>query len=318
MAQSQNNQQVAAQQPANALPAQIAKVKDDITKSVLNKIATAKNVGLVIPENYNPTNNITLALIELSESKEGNAPILQTCTPASIAVALYKMCTMGLSLAKRQCDFIKYGNTVVCQPEYTGNIAMAKRLGCAGTPNAQVIYEDDVFEYVIDARTGNKRVLKHEQALKNIDSNKIVGAWAAVPYADDPDREPFVDVMTIAEIRTSWGMGGSKGNSKAHRMFPAEMCKKTVISRACKLFIRASDDSDLAAQIVDDIDDQTAQIVEPANDVFNDANTVQPQFQPAAPAEQAPADERPLNPNPNPAAPVHFDPVTGEEFPDTI
>ena len=317
MTQNPNTQQVAAQQQANALPAQIAKVKDDITKSVLNKIANATKVGLVIPENYNAANNVTLALIELSESKEGKAPILQTCTPASVATALYKMCIMGLSLTKKQCDFIQYGNNVVCQPEYTGNIAMAKRLGHAGTPNAQVIYEDDVFEYYIDAR-GRAHVIKHEQALKNIDPNKIVGAWCAVPYADDPSAEPFVDVMTINEIHTSWQMGGSKGQSKAHRMFPAEMCKKTVISRACKLFIRASDDSDVAAQIVDDVDEQTAQIVEPANDVFNEANTVQPQFQPAAPAEQAPADERPLNPNPNPAAPVHFDPETGEEFPDAI
>lgn len=318
MAQSQNNQQVAAQQPANAVAATIAETKDKITKSVLNRIANATKVGLVIPENYNAANNVTLALIELSEPKDNKAPILQTCTPVSIATALYKMCIMGLSLTKKQCDFIQYGNTVICQPEYTGDIAMAKRLGHAGTPNAQVIYEDDVFEYYIDARTGNKRVLKHEQSLKNIDPNKIVGAWAAVPYADDPDRDPFVDVMSIDEIHTSWQMGGSKGQSKAHRMFPAEMCKKTVISRACKLFIRASDDSDVAAQIVDDVDDQTAQIVEPANDVFNEANTVQPQFQPAAPAEQTPANERPLNPNPNPAAPVHFDPATGEEFPDTI
>lgn len=310
MSQTPNNQ-VATTTDATV---QVAKMKDSLTNSVINKIKTAQGSGLVIPENYNPANNITLALIELSESKNGKAPILTTCTPASVATALYKMCILGLSLAKKQCDFIAYGNTVVCQPEYTGRIAMAKRLGHAGTPNAQVIYEGDEFEYTIDARTGNKKILKHEQSLKNIDKDKIVGAWAAVPYADEPEREPFVDIMTIAEIRQSWMQGATKGNSPAHRNFPAEMCKKTVISRACKLFIAASDDSDIA-NAVDDIDDQTNATVESGNaDVFKDANVIIPQFADAAPESGERAESAPTAQ----PAPARVDFETGEEFPESL
>lgn len=318
MANNANNQ--VANRTADAT-VQVAKIKEDLTKSVLNKISAAQGSGLVIPENYNPANNITLALIELSESKNGRAPLLTTCTPASIAVSLYKMCILGLSLAKKQCDFIAYGNTVVCQPEYTGRIAMAKRLGHAGTPNAQVIYEGDTFEYTIDVRTGNKKVLKHEQSLGNIDKNKIVGAWCSVPYADDPDRDPFVDIMTIDEIHQSWQQGATKGNSPAHRNFPAEMCKKTVISRACKLFIAASDDADVA-NAVDDIDDQSMS-EQPANiaNAFENANVIEPEFADSTPASgdaaKSAAKETPAPAN-NPAPADDFDFNANDDFPDNI
>lgn len=318
MANNANNQ-VATRQPDATV--QVAKLKDDITKSVINKIKAAQGSGLVIPENYNTANNITLALIELSESKAGKPALLSTCTPASVAVALYKMCILGLSLAKKQCDFIAYGNTVVCQPEYTGRIAMAKRLGRAGTPNAQVIYEGDTFEYTIDVRTGNKKVLKHEQSLGNIDKNKIVGAWCSVPYADDPDRDPFVDIMTIDEIHQSWQQGATKGNSPAHRNFPAEMCKKTVISRACKLFIAASDDADVA-NAVDDIDDQSMN-EQPANiaNAFENANVIEPEFADSTPASgdaaKPAAKENPAPAN-NPAPADDFDFNANDDFPDNI
>ena len=37
--------------------------------------------------------------------------------------------------------------------------------------------------------------------------------------------------------------GATKGQSPAHRNFPQEMAKKTVIGRACKLFVSTSDDA---------------------------------------------------------------------------
>jgi recombination protein RecT len=62
--------------------------------------------------------------------------------------------------------------------------------------------------------------------------------------------------MTIQQIRQSWQQGATKGASPAHKNFPDEMSKKTVISRACKLFISSSDDSSLFDD--DDKDERTA------------------------------------------------------------
>jgi recombination protein RecT len=39
--------------------------------------------------------------------------------------------------------------------------------------------------------------------------------------------------------------GGSKRASGAHNNFADQMCKKTVINRACKNFVCTSDDSDI-------------------------------------------------------------------------
>lgn len=220
--------------------------KNKIEKAVTAKLAAmTKAGGIVIPKGYNPGNEIALALLELSDRKEKNGvPTLAAVDSASVAQALFRMCILGVSFSRKQCAFIKYGDKLQFQLEYHGNIALAKRLGGAAQPRAQIIYEGDEFEYIIDTATGNKVVTKHVQQLGNIDNTKIVGAWCLVPY-EDPERQPYVEIMTMNEIRQSWQKGATKGTSDAHVNFTQEMCKKTVISRACKLFISTSDDSGL-------------------------------------------------------------------------
>lgn len=238
--------QVQAQaQQALSPDAQFATYKNNIAASVMKKIATLEgNGGLTIPKNYSAGNQINLALLALSEMKgKDGQPVLSKVTPASVASALLKMCIQGLSLDKAQCYFIPYGNELQFQQSYHGRITLAKRLGGAGEPQAQVIYEGDEFEYEINPKTGKKVVTKHVQKLQNIDNAKIVGAWCLIPYDGRPDLEPKVEVMTMAEIRTSWMQSATKGQSGAHRNFTQEMVKKTIISRACKLFLSTSDDA---------------------------------------------------------------------------
>lgn len=221
--------------------------KQKIEHAVTAKIAEmAKSGGIALPRNYNPGNQITLALLELSEatvSPKDSTPLLSVVDPSSVAQSLFRMVILGMSLDRKQCAFIKYGDKLRFQLEYHGRIALAKRLGGADEPRAQVIYEGDEFEYMIDTRTGNKVVTKHTQKLGNIDNAKIVGAWALVPYKGDPERQPFVEIMSIDEIRAAWNQGATRGGSPAHLNFTQEMAKKTVIGRACKLFISTSDDS---------------------------------------------------------------------------
>lgn len=217
--------------------------KNKITTAVLNKIGALRKGGITVPVGYSADNQIYLAFLKLTgmQAKNGQ-PMLSQVSPQSVANALLNMCIKGLSMEKGQCTFIQYGNEVQLQQEYHGTIALAKRYG-AGDPQAQVIYADDEFEYEINPKTGKKVVTKHVQKLANIDNEKIVGAWCLVPYADHPDWDPKVEVMTFDEIKRSWLQGPTKGQSPAHRNFPQEMAKKTVIGRACKLFISTSDDA---------------------------------------------------------------------------
>lgn len=237
-----------AKVPAAQQAPSLAVIKKKITDSVMNRIGELqKEGGITIPKGYAFGNQINLAMLQLLDMKgKRGGPLLEEVEPASVCNALLRMCIKGLSLEKKQFAFIQYGNQIQMQEEYHGSILLAKRLGGAGDPQAQVIYADDVFEYEIDPKTGKKVVLKHEQKLANIDNNKIVGAWCLIPYRDHPDWQPRVEVMTMAEIRQAWMQNAmSKGQSPAHQKFTQEMAKKTVIGRACKLFYSTSDDAGL-------------------------------------------------------------------------
>lgn len=242
MSNNQNQGAVAPVQKSGEV-ANFIEYKNKITTAVLNKIGALRKGGITVPVGYSADNQIYLAFLKLTgmQAKNGQ-PMLSQVSPQSVANALLNMCIKGLSMEKGQCTFIQYGNEVQLQQEYHGTIALAKRYG-AGDPQAQVIYADDEFEYEINPKTGKKVVTKHVQKLANIDNEKIVGAWCLVPYADHPDWDPKVEVMTFDEIKRSWLQGPTKGQSPAHRNFPQEMAKKTVIGRACKLFISTSDDA---------------------------------------------------------------------------
>lgn len=237
-----NTQMVEQQQTAEAA---LINKKNTITSSVLKRIASLEHDGGInIPKGFSAGNQINLAMLKLSQMKDAKGrPVLSYVSGPSVANALLNMCILGLSLEKGQCAFIPYGDELQFQVEYHGKVALAKRLGGAGEPQAQVIYEGDIFEYNINPLTGKKVIVKHEQKLQNIANDKIVGAWCIIPYANHPEIEPKVEIMTMAEIRQSWMQGATKGQSPAHRNFAAEMVKKTIIARACKLFISTSDDA---------------------------------------------------------------------------
>lgn len=128
------------------------------------------------------------------------------------------------------------------QREYHGNIALARRYGKVKHIRANVIYEGDDFQYQIDPSTGLTKVIKHEPAFDNIDINKIRGAYATVILEDGTVD---VEVMTMPQIRAAWEMGHGGGATKAHKSFSDQMAIKTVINRACKLYISTSDDGGL-------------------------------------------------------------------------
>lgn len=229
-------------QPEAAKGTELALLKKNITDQVMERIAPMiESKEIRLPANYSVGNALTSAFFDLQEIKVQGKSVLEVCTKSSIANALFKMSVWGLSSAKKQVAFIAYGETLNCQPEYHGNIALAKRYGGVAQVNAGVIYEGDVFEYAVNAETGRKKIIKHQQSVENISDDKIKGAYAVLTFADK--SEPFLDVMSLEQIKKSWMQGATKGASPAHKNFPGEMCKKTVSSRACKLFYTTSDDS---------------------------------------------------------------------------
>ena len=232
------------QKPGSQPPAMIDRTLSD---AVLAKVKVfTQNKDLRLPPDYSPENALKSAWLILLETKtsknDGERPVLEACTKDSVANSLLRMVLLGLNPLKGQCDFIAYGNKLSCDLNYFGTLALAKRLGDVKEVIPIIVYEGDQFEYEITG--GIKKVTKHIQSFDNIDINKIKGAYATV-FFNEPDHEPHVEIMTMAQIRQAWMQGAMKGNSPAHQKFPDQMSNKTVISRACKLFINSSDDSDL-------------------------------------------------------------------------
>ena len=219
---------------------QLSVLQKDITDSVVSRINELQEVGaLSLPKTYAVGNELKMAWFVLQEVVDRDKkPALQVCSKSSIANALLKMAIQGLSVWKKQGDFIVYGNKLSFEREYHGTIALALRTGTViAVPEAEVIYENDIFKYRIV--NGKKEVIEHSQELENIDINKIKGAYAVVPLKDG---EFHTEIMTIQQIKQAWMQGAMKGQSGAHKNFTDQMAKKTVISRALKLYISSSDD----------------------------------------------------------------------------
>lgn len=222
-------------------------INKDITGPILQKIQAFRESGeLTLPSDYSAENALKSAWLVLQEvTDRSGKPALEVCTKESIANSLLKMVVWGLSPLKKQGDFIVYGNKLSFDPEYTGNIALAKRYGGLKWIKANAIFEQDTFKWQIDPETGRRRILEHTQSLETFGSGKLKGAYA-VYELNDGTRD--VEIMNLQQIQSAWGQGATKGNSPAHQKFPDQMAIKTVINRACKLLIRSSDDAVLFDQ----------------------------------------------------------------------
>src|SRR5690625_3523308 len=147
---------------------QVAIIQKDITDDVNKSLTRLQDDGLVLPPNYNASNALKSAFFRLQEVKDRtNRPALEVSTRESIANSLLALVTQGLSPAKTQCYFIVYGTQLQMTRSYFGTQAVLKRLENVKDIWANVIYEDDVFDYEIVG--GREKLLKHETHFTNRD-----------------------------------------------------------------------------------------------------------------------------------------------------
>ncbi len=244
------------------------------------QLTKKQEYGLTFPANYNVTNALNSAYLIIKEmtvrKKQGSdwieTPVLDICTKQSVANSLVDMATQGLSPIKKQCYFIVYKDKLTLRRSYQGTMAVAKRCGVKKTPIAQIIYEGDTFEYHIE--NGLYIIDKHIQDFMNIDTSKIKGAYAIVETEDGP----YVEIMNINQIKKSWAKGSGYDAAKqdsVHAEFTDQMCKKTVISRACKNIINSSDDANLSEAFDSTSENEDLDVVagEVQQDIENNANS---------------------------------------------
>lgn len=276
---TENKQQVAVQQK-------------NITEQVLAKIETFKQAGeLRLPADYSPENALKAAYLTLQDVKNKDGrPALDVCKPSTVANALLKMVVWGLSPLKKQCDFIVRGDTLCCDPEYTGNIALAVRYGGLKHHKGNAIFNGDDFKFEVGV-DGRRKLIHHKQSLESIGGD-VIGAYVTYELEDGTQD---MEIMNINQIRNSWLQGAAKGGSIAHKNFTDQMAIKTVYNRMTKLLIRASNDAPLMGDSGSDDNEQKPDVMsESKQEVLNKANAEEISFE-DVPTEtpQAAADPEP-------------------------
>lgn len=233
------------------------------------QLTKKQQYGLSFPPNYSVSNALNSAYLILQETfDKDKKPVLQSCSKQSIAAALIDMTVQGLNPMKKQCYFIAHNGKLTLMRSYQGTMAVAKRCG-AKRIVAEVIYEGDTFEYHIE--NGIKVIDKHIQDFKNIDNSKIIGAYAIVTMED----YTYTEIMHINQIKKAWAKGyGYTEGKGVHTEFTDQMCKKTVINRACKNIINSSDDGYLTEAFENTADEETDIVTETVQqDIQENANT---------------------------------------------
>ena len=233
--------ETAAQQSQN--------IEKNVTDYVLNRVKELAQGGLVkLPKDYSAENALKMAWFELLEVEaRDRKPALLTCSRESIANALLKMVVSGLTPAKKQCYFIAYGSKLNLFTSYFGDVALAKRYGGVNDVKGRAVYKEDEFDFEIDHKTGYMKLLKHKPTIASM-NGEMIGAYAFITLSDG---ESCIEFMPMEQIKKSWSK--SKTNESAtHKNFSEEMAKRTVIRRACKLFINSSSDAALFEDFINE------------------------------------------------------------------
>ena len=237
--------EITTKQPSN--------IDEYITQQMQLVTQTMEERQIAYPEGFAVKNALMSAMLAIQNAKDtqGRAA-LQVVKKDSVTKALLEVVQNGLYLNKGHGFMIVFGDQLVLLTSYLGEAFKLKQ----NDKNvkdvfAQVVYEKDTLNFEI--HHGYKVITKHEQSLDSIDNAKIKAAYCTVVYKDGTE---ISEIMTIDQIKKSWSFGQAKGESKAHKLAPDEMCKKTVIRRIAKLLNAINNDALYSAgeEIEDEID----------------------------------------------------------------
>lgn len=208
-----------------------------------------KNGDVILPPNYDVNDAVKALYLDLVQKKDKQGrPALEICTRESIENVVQQYVSRGLNVAKKQCNIIPFGNSLTMIEGYFGMQKEAKTY--AGVRiNSDVIYEGEHFN--VNKRTDGVKIFDHKPDFSKFDTDKIIGAYAIA--INDKGEIVDSDLMTMKEIKRSWGQSRSGGD--VHKAFPVEMCRKTVIGRLAKKFVNTSDDSNKFEIVNSDIGD---------------------------------------------------------------
>lgn len=226
-------------------------IEEYISQTICEIDSTIAERKIKVPKGFALANGLQSAMLAIQGAKDSNGkPALQVCKKESIQKFLLEVAQNGLYANKTHYYPVVFGDQLVLLTSYLGEIYKAKRNNTdIKDIYAEVVYAKDSFKYCI--KQGHKIVTLHEQELENINPLQIKACYATVTFKDGSEMS---EVMTFDQVKKSWSFGQTKGESKAHKLAPDEMCKKTVMRRLAKLINATENDSLYYEEQVEDIE----------------------------------------------------------------
>ena len=205
--------------------------KDETIFDLIEK--SKSQMALAVPNSLSVDRLARVFVTELRKN-----PKLLACSKMSLMSAMMQTAQLGLEVGvighaylvpfKTECQLII---------GYRGLIAMALRSGKVKAINAQIVYEDDEFDFQL----GTDSFLKHKPKFDG--SGKPIAVYA-VASLDDGSKT--FDVMSMQEVDAIRGRSKSSDSGPWVTDF-AEMAKKCVVRRFCKMLPISAEAQELAA-----------------------------------------------------------------------
>lgn len=192
--------------------------KTNDLRSLITGEAMKKQFAAALPQHLSADRFCRIAITALTRT-----PKLADCTQESLMRCLLDLSAYGIEPDGRRAHLIPYGNTCTLILDWKGLAELAMRSGIIAKLHADIVCENDVFDYNLG------EVVAHK-----IDWQKPRGAmYAAYAMAVTKDGPVFVAVLTKEEV------DGIRKRSKAGNSGPwvtdyNEMAKKTAFRRLAK------------------------------------------------------------------------------------
>lgn len=196
--------------------------KNEDPKSLKGWLSTdyfKEQIRIALPAHMKPDRFVRVALTALLKT-----PKLAECSRESVIECFLNLSQMGLEADGRRAHLIPYGDKCTLIIDYKGIVELVRRSGEVTYIHADVVHENDSFEYIF----GTGAFLKHKPAITN--RGKPICAYSFIKLKDGSEDFDVMDVESIEKTRS---------RSRAARSGPwvtdwSEMAKKTIFRRHSK------------------------------------------------------------------------------------
>lgn len=264
---------------------QVAKTNSGL-KSLINSENIKRQFELALPKHMSTDRFVRVATTALMR-----VPNLTKCTPESFMKCLLDLSARGLEPDGRQAHLIPYrnnkANTYECTliVDYKGKIDIIMRSGDVQRIHADVVCENDEFEYDMG------EIKKHKIDFRK-PRGKMYAAYVMFEMTTGARKYEVLSRDEIEKVRQS-----SPGkNSPAWLNWYEEMAKKTALHRGSK-WLRMSPeiadalDEETPMPVIDDSTTFDVTATESDGEPVNDLDAVAAKFEENEPAGSPPYDD---------------------------